>query len=617
MRRIPKQLDLIDKRREIGSCLNSRKCAMVDFSENPNEGNHGGVSEPSHESELVELSALENLMARVDSGPPSFGQYEILGVVSIGKNSKVFRARDTKLLRLVSLKICDGINTRQDKNAILSEGRALARIDSRHVTRCYSVEDINDTLVLVNEWIEGQTLEQYMFNNQLSYRQVLALFQKIVSGVGAIHAQGLLHRDLKPSNIIVDADGQPKIIDFGLAQENSEPNPWLSGTLSWAAPEVVNSKTESIGPPTDIFGLGAVLYFMLTGQPLYTGEAKERLLEKARSCRIKPSHEIAGTSANKLDRICMQCLSPEPAQRYQSTEQLAAELRSDTWNRVAAAAGIVVLGLVILITLSANNSKNRPKSKSNANNSVNLIDHRQRRTANSNKPPIVYLKFDEFEGEWVRDQSNNHFDGELYYDITLNDLGVSKGCAALNFLGIRDETACVAVVEKRLKTPVEQRTISLWFNANEVGGEKQVLYEEGSDDRGLNIYLDSGKLYVGRWNFKKQTFLKTNVTSGCWHHVCLVFDSHDGPLGDEGQQGRIRGYLDGQQFGEGEAASLHPYEGHICIGRQDLNWTRFHDVESDKINQFPFTGRVDELRVFEQPLTADQVKRLHEEIQAE
>ena len=280
---------------------------------------------------------------------PRIGRYRIIETVSVRRQTIVFKANDPDLDRVVSLKIY--IDQNEDAPSIervLKEARALVKIRSPFVARCHNLETINDTPVLVNEWIEGQTLDQYLTSNCLNYVQIKDLFQKIVRGVMAIHDEGILHRDLKPSNIVVSELGEPTIIDLGLAHVNAEPVQDLAGTLSFVSPEVAKKQPAQVGIPTDIFGLGGVLYFMLAGRSLYQSGTRAQLLEMARNCDYQSPNEVVGHPANKLDVISKKCLALEIENRFQSTAELLDAMNAKSLvSRIAVAVFPVLLAMLV------------------------------------------------------------------------------------------------------------------------------------------------------------------------------------------------------------------------------------------------------------------------------
>lgn len=224
-----------------------------------------------------------------------------------------------------------------------------------------------------------------------------------------------------------------------------------------------------------------------------------------------------------------------------------------------------------------------------------------------NKQPVAYLSLNEGQGKVAKDSSAGGRDnaGALVGDTRWTD-GVKGGAIALDGKG--DALNLKNSSDINLGTHGE-RTVSLRFKANEVGGDRrQVLYEEGASVRGLNIYIDDDRLYVGGWNTPGQesgwsgTWLSTDkISADKWHHVDLVLDG-----GREVTQDAFRGYLDGQQFGSGAGSQLWDHSGGIGIGSIN-GGTRFHDgITPDSGSGF--AGAVDEVMVFNDALSSREVK---------
>src|SRR5262249_48140872 len=146
--------------------------------------------------------------------------------------------------------------------------------------------------------------------------------------------QGILHRDLKPANVLVDAAGRPRLMDFGLASLrhawgaiNPPEGDAVCGTYPYMAPEQARGEAERVGAPTDGFGLGAIFYQLLTGQPPYRGESAAEVREQARQGRVTPPRQINPRIPRTLERICRKALAADPSQRYASAGAMGRALR--------------------------------------------------------------------------------------------------------------------------------------------------------------------------------------------------------------------------------------------------------------------------------------------------
>ena len=221
---------------------------------------------------------------------------------------------------------------------------------------------------------------------------------------------------------------------------------------------------------------------------------------------------------------------------------------------------------------------------------------------------IAYWNFNEGSGAIAGDSSpegDNH-PGTLRADAAFNEFGL-RGSLTLDG-GAGDEVRVSNSASINLTT-VRQRTISLWFNADDAGlAREQVLYEQGAEHRGMNIYIENGQLFVGGWNRPESetnwqgTFLSTPITTDGWHHVALVLDG-SGTV----QPGALTGYLDGVAFGSGDGSLIRAHSGKIAIGGISGN-TRLHDGV-DKTGG-GFQGLIDEVRIYDRVLAPGEIASL-------
>ncbi len=175
--------------------------------------------------------------------------------------------------------------------------------------------------------------------------------EQVAAGLAEVHACGLLHRDIKPQNIILGDDGVPRLVDFGLAVPvASEALHQVSGSPPYMAPEQARGQGERVDARTDVYGLGAVLYFLLTGKPPHDGKTLAETLEQARDAPVVPARRLNRSVPRDLERICMKALAADPRYRYPSAEALGQALRQYRWTRrgapVLAAAAMLLAVLV-------------------------------------------------------------------------------------------------------------------------------------------------------------------------------------------------------------------------------------------------------------------------------
>jgi serine/threonine protein kinase len=306
-------------------------------------------------------TAIEEALQRTKSwlptreeqaGPERIGKYQVLRLLGTGGQARTYVALDPDLKRQVVLKLYFRAETSAQQEQVLREGRALARVQSPYVGRCLSAERDADRVWLVLEYIPGRTLGAILKEGPPEATEVTRLVSRLAEGLAAVHASGLLHRDLKPSNVLIGDDGVPRLIDFGLAVPlASEDLHAVSGTLSYMAPEQARGQGERVDTRTDVFGLGAVLYELITGQPPFKDPDPTRLLELARGGRVTPPREINPTISGAVEAICLKALAPDPAQRYASAAELGQALDRLAQPRrrlgpVLSLAVLVLLGVV-------------------------------------------------------------------------------------------------------------------------------------------------------------------------------------------------------------------------------------------------------------------------------
>src|SRR5712691_6163546 len=224
------------------------------------------------------------------------GPYEVQAAIGAGGMGKVYRAKDTRLDRVVALKVLPSeLSSNPERRQRLErEARAISRLSHPHICTLYDIGHQDGVDFLVMEYVEGETLEQRLSRGVPRSEQVLEFAIQISDALDKAHRQGVIHRDLKPGNIMLTKSGA-KLLDFGLAKLKQESVPMadaltgmtaemgklttegtLLGTFQYMSPEQLEGKDADVR--TDIFALGAVLYEMATGKPAFTGKTKASLI---------------------------------------------------------------------------------------------------------------------------------------------------------------------------------------------------------------------------------------------------------------------------------------------------------------------------------------------------
>ncbi len=259
------------------------------------------------------------------SEAPTFSTegYELLRELGKGGQATTYLARDRALHRVVVLKRYHGVASSGRREAVLNEGRALARIRSPFVAPCHGVESRGDEIDLIVEYVPGRPLTELTAKERADIGRCVRLIEQVAGGLAEVHACGLLHRDIKPQNIILGDDGVPRLVDFGLAVPvASEGLHEVAGSPPFMAPEQARGQGERVDARTDVYGLGAVLYYLLTGQPPHDGKTLIEALEQARDAPIVPPREINPRVPRALERVCLKAMAADPKSRFPSAEAM-------------------------------------------------------------------------------------------------------------------------------------------------------------------------------------------------------------------------------------------------------------------------------------------------------
>ncbi len=269
-----------------------------------------------------------------DADLPRIPGYDVEALLGRGGMGVIYKARHRRLNRLVALKmlIAGAYAGPPERARFQREAEAVASLHHPNIVEIYDVGDDEGFPFFTMELLEGGSLAQALSGTPQPARQAAALLITLAEAVQVAHQAGIVHRDLKPGNILLTGAGTPKIADFGLARHfEGEPALTLSGirlgTPSYMAPEQVSGKAGTIGPATDIYALGAILYEMLTGRPPFRGEtAAETERQVIHDEPVSPSR-LNTKVPRDLETICLKCLSKEPQRRYASAAALADDLR--------------------------------------------------------------------------------------------------------------------------------------------------------------------------------------------------------------------------------------------------------------------------------------------------
>jgi WD40 repeat protein len=264
---------------------------------------------------------------------PGIAGYQVLGELGRGGMGVVYKAQHLSLKRLVALKmVLSGTQAGAMELArFRAEAEAVARLQHPHIVQIYEVGERDGLPYCALEYVAGGNLAQRLGGKPLAPAAAAQMVAALAEGVQHAHEHGIIHRDLKPANVLLGTGSIPKITDFGLAKTLDTPDgPTKSGTIlgtpSYMAPEQALGKKQDIGPTTDVYSLGAILYECLTGRPPFKAETSLDTMLQVASQDPVPPRQINSQVPRDLETICLKCLRKEPAKRYASARALADDL---------------------------------------------------------------------------------------------------------------------------------------------------------------------------------------------------------------------------------------------------------------------------------------------------
>ncbi len=295
------------------------------------------------------------------------GRYLTVERLGEGGQAQVFRVLHPELakdfvLKLSRRPIKASHESQTECDRLLREGRMLAGCDHPNLVRVVNLDVHEGRPFVVMEHVPGLTLDQFVGQYRPSQRQAARLVDELAQAVAYLHHRGIVHQDIKPQNVLIDDQGRPRLIDFGMARLrhawSEDATRWTGGTAAYMSPEQAMSRVDGIGLCTDVFGLGGLLYHLLTGRPLYRGASRTSVVRQAIKVEYVPVRQINRRVSRDLERICDKALAADPQRRYRTADELKRALRWFRARRWIMMASLAVLALSALALIAP-----RPQSR--------------------------------------------------------------------------------------------------------------------------------------------------------------------------------------------------------------------------------------------------------------
>ncbi len=264
------------------------------------------------------------------------GRYVLVGELGRGGMGSVHRGWDPQLRRDVAIKRIHETGSESGAEALarrfLQEARAAARLRHEGIVAVHEVgTDEEGRPYLVMDLVEGETLADLADRERLAPRRAATIVRDLARALDHAHGEGVVHRDVKPQNVLIDGQGRPRLVDFGLARlldgkTNLTRTGQMIGTPHYVSPEQARGRHDEVGPRSDVWALGAVLYWGITGRTPFTGENILEVLKKVFLHDPDPPRSLDPAIHPDLETVALRCLEKDPDRRYDSAAELAAEL---------------------------------------------------------------------------------------------------------------------------------------------------------------------------------------------------------------------------------------------------------------------------------------------------
>ncbi|MHC1769229.1 MAG: serine/threonine-protein kinase [Verrucomicrobiia bacterium] len=306
-------------------------CALREIAEESADGAAGALA--MVDPELKPRPADAGRSGPVSSLTGSFGDYELIEEIARGGMGVVCKARQRTLNRTVALKMVLGgpMASATARQRFLAEAQAAAGLQHPNIIAIHEVGQHEGQPFFSMDYVEGPNLAALLRDGPLPARRAAAYAKTIAEAVAYAHQKGILHRDLKPSNVLIDPLDQTRVTDFGLAKQLSGDSDLtvsgqVLGSPNFMAPEQAQGRHREIGPGSDVYSLGALLYHLLTGRPPFQAATLTEVLRQVATTEPAAPRLLNAGIPRDLETICLKCLEKDISRRYPTAQWLANEL---------------------------------------------------------------------------------------------------------------------------------------------------------------------------------------------------------------------------------------------------------------------------------------------------